>query len=269
MQRIIDFCLTVLLWGYFLFGYLFVLLFLFIPSYLHLKSSNAVLQKMNHIHLKCFFAWLGCLAFRTKLMIDADVRGLTSSIIVCNHISYLDPILLVSLFERHTTIVKNTFFSVPIFGWFLRKAGYVPSSPSEIFDPAMTANLEGIKRHLAAGGNLFVFPEGTRSRGGRLLPFNKGVFSIARYCNMGLKLVFIRGTDKLFQPGTFSFHMRENNTIKMELIASLAPDYQANDFSISALTDQAGEIFKRKIADVKAEEDNRAKGPDPKIRTDN
>jgi 1-acyl-sn-glycerol-3-phosphate acyltransferase len=250
-QRVIDFCFTVLLWGYFLFGYLFILLFLFVPSYIHLKSSDAVLQKMNHLHLKCFLALVGFLAPRTKFTIDAEVRGLRSSIIVCNHISYLDPILLISLFPRQTTIVKNTFFSVPIFGWFLRKAGYVPSTPSEMYGPTMITHLEGIKRHLEAGGNLFVFPEGTRSRGGKLTPFNKGVFSIARYCNLGFKLVFIRDTDKLFRPGTFSFRTREKNTIALELIASLTPDYQANDFSISAVVDQARLIFERKIADVK------------------
>jgi len=252
-QRIVNFCLTIFLWSYFLFGYLFILLLFFIPSYLHLKSSGAALQKMNHIHLKCFFAWLGFLAPGTKFRIDANVQGLRSSIIVCNHLSYLDPILLVSLFDRQTTIVKNTFFSVPIFGWFLRKAGYVPSSPSEMYGPAMIAHLEAIKRHLAAGGNLFVFPEGTRSRGG-LLPFNKGVFSIARYCNTGLKLVFIHGTDKLFRPGAFSFRMHGKNTIAVELIASLTPDYQAKDFSVSALADQARLIFERKIADVRAAE---------------
>lgn len=268
IQRISDFCLTVLLWAYFIFGYLFVLFFLFVPSYIHLKSSAAVLQKMNSIHLKNFFVWVGILAPRTKFTIDADVRGLRSSIIICNHISYLDPILLVSLFPRHTTIVKNTFFSVPIFGWLLRKAGYVPSTPSEIFDPAMVTHLESIKRHLADGGNLFVFPEGTRGRRGRLLPFNKGVFSIARYCNTGLKLIFIRNTDKLFHPGTFSFHMREDNTIALELIASLAPDYSADNFSISAVADQAREIFERKIADVPADRRSRAKKPEAHLQKD-
>lgn len=256
--RIVDFCLTVLLWAYFLFGYLFILLFLFIPSYLHLKSSDAALQKMNHIHLKCFFAWLGFLAPRAKFRIGADVRNLRSAIIVCNHVSYLDPILLVSLFPRQTTIVKNTFFSVPIFGWFLKKAGYVPSSPSEIFSPAMIAHLEGIKRHLAAGGNLFVFPEGTRSTPGRIAPFNKGVFSIARYCNAELQLVLIRDSDRLFRPGSFSFHMMGENTISLELIASLAPDYQTDDFSAGALADQAREIFKRKIARIQTSDGDRA-----------
>lgn len=261
----IDFFLTLLLWAYFTVGYLFVLLLLFVPSYIQIKDSAAVLQKMNHIHLKCFFAWLRFLAPRTTFKIDHEVSGLRSSIIVCNHVSYLDPILLVSLFPRQTTIVKNTFFSVPIFGWFLKKAGYVPSSPSEMYGPAMINHLESIKRHLAAGGNLFVFPEGTRGRGGKLVPFNKGVFSIARYCNTGLVLVFIRDTDKLFRPGTFSFNMLEQNDIRLELIAKLAPDYQVDNFSINALADQARQIFERKIADVQADKGAMVKGKRLKV----
>jgi len=247
-RHIIDFGFTLLLWVYFLFGYLFILIILFVPSYIHLKSSAAVLQKMNHLHMKYFFGLVGLLMPETTFRIDENVRALRSSIIVCNHISYLDPILLVSLFPRQTTIVKNSFFSVPVFGWFLKKAGYVPSSPSEMYGPAMINNLESIKRHLAAGGNLFVFPEGTRSRDGRLAPFNKGVFSIARYCNTGLKLVLIRETDKLFRPGTFSFRRREKTTIALELIASLAPDYRADDFSVSAFVNQARCIFEQKMA---------------------
>jgi len=256
-QRSIDFCLTVLLWVYFLFGYLVLLPVFFGPYLFVCRGAAAALQKLNHLHLKTFFVLTRLLIPNTTYKIDPQVRELRSSVIVCNHVSYLDPILLLSLFPRQTTIVKNTFFSVPIFGWFLRKAGYVPSSPSEMFGPAMITNLEGIKRHLAAGGNLFVFPEGTRSRDGKLAPFNKGVFSIARYCNMGLKLVYIRNTDKLFRPGTFSFQTREKNTIVLELIASLAPDYSAKDFSINAVAEQARKIFEQKIADVDSEEKNK------------
>lgn len=243
LERIADFCLTVLLWTYFLIGYLFVLLFLFVPCLIRMKRRDVVLQKINHIHLKGFFALVRFFASNTVFRIHESVRGLRSSIIVCNHVSYLDPILLVSLFPRHTTIVKNTFFSVPVFGWFLRSTGYVPSSPSEMLGAAMIKNLEAIKAHLAQGGNLFVFPEGTRSRDGKLAPFNKGVFSIARYCNTGVQLVLIRGTDRLFQPGTFSFHTRSRQTITLDLIASICPDYQAADFSVNKVAEQAREIF--------------------------
>lgn len=249
-RRVIDFCLTLGLWAYFMLGYLLLMFVLFIPCYLTLKAGDAVLQKLFHVHLKIFFILVDLVSPGVRFAVSEDVRNLRASIIVCNHLSYLDPIWLVSLFPRQTTIVKNTFFGVPIFGWFLRKAGYVPSSPTEMYGPAMINHLEGIKRHLAAGGNLFVFPEGTRGRQGRLAPFNKGVFSIARYCNTGLKLVLIRNTDRLFHPGAFSFATRGKFTISMELIGSLTEDDLKNS-SISVSADRARTLFERRISETK------------------
>lgn len=247
IQRVLDFCITLILWVYFLFGYLVLLFALYIPAYIIAENRTAALQNLNHVHLRCFFALTRLLIGRTKFEIPQEVREIHSSVIVCNHISYLDPILLISLFQRQVTIVKSTFFKVPIFGWFLKNAGYIPSAPNEMLGPAMIKNLESIKEHLAAGGNLFVFPEGTRSCDGNLAPFNKGVFSIARYCNAPLKLIFIKDTNKLFQPGHFLFHTRDFNTIQLELIGSLGPDYKGNTFSISALADQARKLFEERL----------------------
>ena len=252
IHRIWNFSTTVILWTYFLFGYLFLLALLYVPAIIIAKNMATALQNINHVHLRCFFALTRALIRRTKFEIPDQVRELRSCVIVCNHLSYLDPILLVSIYPRHLTIVKSTFFKVPIFGWFLKSTGYIPSAPNEMMGAAMINNLEAIKKHLADGGILFVFPEGTRSRDGKLAAFNKGVFSIARYCNTGVNLVFIHGTDKLFQPGTFSFHMREKNIITLEVIASLMPDYQGDDFSIGRVTEQAREIFEKKIAAVQA-----------------
>jgi 1-acyl-sn-glycerol-3-phosphate acyltransferase len=251
-QRITDFFITLILWFYFLFGYLFILLILFIPAYVFAENLATTLQKLNHIHLKCFFALTRLLIPRTKFIIPKDVREIHSAIVVCNHLSYLDPILLVSLFERQRTIVKHTFFQVPIFGWFLKNYGYISSGARDMLGPAMINNLEDIKEHLASGGILFVFPEGTRSRDGNLLPFNKGVFTIARYCNAPLKLVFIKDTNKLFAPGHFLFNTRNFNEIQLELIGSLEPDYKSNNFSISAVADQARSLFEAKIAKIKS-----------------
>ena len=112
----------------------------------------------------------------------------------------------------------------------------------------MVENLENIKEHLAAGGNFFVFPEGTRSRDGRLGAFNKGVFSIARYCNAPLKLVYIKNTNKLFQPGTFLLNTYDDIEIEVELIGTLVPDYKIDNYSVSAVANEARNIFERRIA---------------------
>ena len=262
-QRIIDLFTTLILWFYFLFGYLFILLFLYIPAYVFAENRATAFQNLNHVHLKCFFALTRLLIPRTKFKIPKEVREIHSSIIVCNHLSYLDPILLISLFQRQQTIVKSTFFQVPFFGWLLKNSGYISSGSSEMLGPAMINNLEDIKQHLASGGIVFVFPEGTRSREGNLASFNKGVFTIARYCNAPLKLIFITGTNKLFQPGHFLFNTRNFNEIQLELIGSLEPDYKGNNFSISAVADQARSLFEEKITKTKS---NKLETPSPVYR---
>lgn len=247
------------MWCYFLFGYLFILLFLYLPFYMFAENRATALQNLNHVHLKIFFALMRLLVPRTKFTIPQNVRNIHSSVIVCNHLSYLDPIFLVSLFGRQRTIVKHTFFKVPIFGWFLKNYGYISSGSDAMMGSAMINNLEDIKEHLAAGGVLFVFPEGTRSRDGNLAPFNKGVFTIARYCNAPLKLIYIKGTNKLFQPGHFLFNTHGNNEIKLELIGSLEPDYKGNNFSISTVADEARNLFEENIAKIKSNNSNSLK----------
>lgn len=247
-QRIIDFVVTVILWLYFMFGYLFIVFFLFLPVYVFARNRATALQNLNHVHFKIFFALTRMLVPRAKFDLDQNVRQIHSSVVVCNHLSYLDPILLVSLFKRQRTIVKHTFFKVPIFGWFLTKYGYMSSGDDHMMGPAIIDKLEDIKKHLAEGGVLFVFPEGTRSRDGKLEPFNKGVFTIARYCNAPLQLLLISGTNKLFQPGHFLFNTCEDNEIKVELIGSLQPDYRNRNFSAAAVAEGARKTYEVKIA---------------------
>ncbi len=251
LQRIIDFLVTIILWLYFMFGYLFIVSFLYWPVYVFAKDRATALQNLNHVHFKIFFALTRMLVPRTKFTMPEDVRQIQSSVIVCNHLSYLDPILLVSLFKRQRTIVKHTFFKVPIFGWFLTKYGYMSSGDDHMMGPAIIDKLEDIKKHLAEGGVLFVFPEGTRSRDGKLEPFNKGVFTIARYCKAPLQLLQITGTNKLFQPGHFLFNTCEVNEIKVELIGSLQPDYRNRNFSAAAVAEKARKIYEEKISSVK------------------
>ncbi len=247
IHHLIDLFITLLLWSYFLFGSIVFFFLFYIPAYIFAENRVTAFQNLNHLHMKNFFTLTRWLVPHTEFAIQKEVRKINSSVIVCNHLSYLDPILLISLLPRLRTIVKSTFFKVPFFGWLLKNSGYVPSAPSEMLGPAMINNLESIKEHLAAGGNLFVFPEGTRSRKGNMMPFNKGVFSIARYCDAPLKLIFIKDTNKLFPPGSFSFNTRDFNKIKVELIGSLEPDYQGNNFSISAVADQARKMYEARI----------------------
>src|SRR4030043_1547232 len=91
IQRVLAFCITLILWAYFLFGYLVLLPVLYIPAYIIAKNSAAALQNINHVHLKCFFALTRFLIRRTIFKIPKEVREIHSSVIVCNHLYFFDP----------------------------------------------------------------------------------------------------------------------------------------------------------------------------------
>jgi 1-acyl-sn-glycerol-3-phosphate acyltransferase len=167
--------------------------------------------------------------------ISGDVRHLRSSVIVCNHRSYLDPILFVSLFPRQKTIVKSDFFNYPVFGWLLKASGYLPSTTGGALTPIMLEQVEKMRGYLASGGVLFVFPEAHRSRDGKIGDFNKGVFSIARRCGAPIDVLVMKNTEKLFPPGRFLFNTCVANTIEVRRVGHIEPDYRGAAFSLSAL----------------------------------
>ena len=158
--------------------------------------------------------------------IDDNVAAIRSSVIVCNHLSYLDPLLLIALFRQQKTIVKTRFFSMPVFGRIIKQSGYLPATSEGPFAQMMIVQMEKMESYLKAGGNLFVFPEGTRSRDGKIGNLNKGAFKIARICKAPIYVLEVRNTDKLFTPGKFLFNTRIKNTIGIKIIDCIEPDYK-------------------------------------------
>jgi 1-acyl-sn-glycerol-3-phosphate acyltransferase len=221
LQPILDFIITIVLWTYFTAG--FVLLFS--PFYLWAgvfsKDRERAFQQLNSRFYRGFFYLVRRLMPGHRWRIQPEVADIRSAVVVCNHRSYLDSILLISLYERHSTIVKSQLFNIPVFGSMLKWSGYIPSSAEGRFAEMMIQRIEGMKAFLADGGNLIVFPEGTRSRDGRIGMLNKGAFKIARRCRAPIKVLFVRNTDRMFRTGSFSFDTRGPNTIHLELLGSV------------------------------------------------
>ena len=249
IKPLMDVIVTLLLWGYFTLG--FVLLFA--PRYaaatLRRADREAAFQRLNCLFFQRFFRLLRLITPGVTLNIRDEVRTIRSSIIICNHLSYLDPILLISLFEKQKTIVKNVFFKVPVFGWILRQSGYIPSQAGDDYASLMISNVENIREYLASGGNLFIFPEGTRSRTGRLGPFNKGAFSIARYCRAPIQCLMIRNTNRLFVPGRFRLNTRMTVAIEVERIGVFDPDDGDPAVRLAALIREIRSLYERRLAE--------------------
>ena len=249
IKPLMDVIVTLLLWIYFTLGFALFFAPRYAAATLLRTDREAAFQRLNCLFFQRFFRLLGLIAPGTTLNIRDEVRAIRSSVIVCNHLSYLDPILLISLFEKQKTIVKNAFFNVPLFGWILRQSGYIPSSAGDDYASLMIRNVENIRAYLASGGNIFIFPEGTRSRTGRLGPFNKGAFSIARYCRAPIQCLMIRNTNRLFVPGRFRLNTCIPAAMVVERIGMFDPDYGDPAFRLSALIREIREIYKGRLAE--------------------
>lgn len=242
----IDLLVTLVLWTYYILGYIIFFSPFYLAAHLVARDREAAFQRMNHIFYRSFFALLKAISPGLEIRIDERISAIKSSVVICNHLSYLDPILMISLFERQKTVVKSDFFSYPVFGWLLKTSGYIPSTAEGDHSALMIERIEGMNDYLAAGGNLFIFPEGHRSRDGRLGPFNKGSFRIAKRCRAPISVLRISNTERLFAPGRFLFNTCTPVTIAVEMIGQINPDYNNESFSLFALMDEVRFLFDNK-----------------------
>jgi 1-acyl-sn-glycerol-3-phosphate acyltransferase len=144
---------------------------------------------------------------RLILGIDLDVAGLdrldrkTPYVFMSNHLSFLDAPLLVTVVDRPVRfVVKRFVFRVPVLGLGMRFAGYVPLDKEGVGEgrKRIARAIELIKERRYS---FLVYPEGTRSPEGTLLPFRRGGFFLALDAGAPIVPVSIRGTYELMPRG--------------------------------------------------------------------
>ena len=128
LNAITDKLITILLWIYFTLGYLLLfaplhgLVFLFAPN------RQRGFQLVNHYFYRGFFILVRLLIRGVQITVDPAVRRTRAAVVISNHCSYLDPLLMIALFPHHRTIVKGRLFKIPLFGTMLKLSGYLPAS---------------------------------------------------------------------------------------------------------------------------------------------
>jgi len=135
-------------------------------------------------------------------LIGLEQLPMTSNyIFMSNHVSNLDPPLLIPLLPRRVTVmVKKELFKLPILGRAMRMADFVPIDRSN--RDAAIGSVREAATIVRKGLDLVVFPEGTRSPDGRLLPFKKGSFYLAMDTGVPIVPVTILGTEELLPKGS-------------------------------------------------------------------
>ena len=241
--RVIDGMVTMICWVYFIFAFLFFFSFFYLAAWLFTSDRERTFQYINHIFYKGFLTLLQRVAPRHKWNIDPKIATIRGSIIVCNHLSYLDPLLLISLLRQNKTIVKTKFFQAPVFGWLIKVSGYLPATTEGVYAERMISQVEKMGEFLQNGGNLFVFPEGTRSPGAGIGDFHTGVFKIARMYRCPIQVLSLCNTDKLFPPGRFFFTTRQQNKISLDILGCIKPPQEQESVSAAGLAGRVRDIF--------------------------
>jgi 1-acyl-sn-glycerol-3-phosphate acyltransferase len=159
----------------------------------------------NVLHLMARF-WANAILWmsRTKITVtgvEKLSRG-SSYIYMPNHQSNADiPLLLGRLPVQFRWLAKAELFKIPIFGRAMRGVGYISIDRSN--RKSAFESLARAARTIRSGTSVLIFPEGTRSRDGRLLPFKKGGFVLAVDSGVPIVPIVIHGTCNIIPKGHF------------------------------------------------------------------
>ena len=138
-------------------------IFLLVPEYL--------LRFLAFLLARCLY--------RLRVVGDQHLPVKGAAIVVCNHVSYVDALLLMAASPRPMRfIMDHRIFAVPVLGWLFHLAKAIPIAPQADDPQAYAAAFEAADRVLAEGDLLCIFPEGGITRDGSLQPFKAGVMKI-------------------------------------------------------------------------------------------
>ncbi len=131
-------------------------------------------------YLLRFFAFvLTRCVYRFRIRGDAHIPVQGAAILVCNHVSYVDAVLLLAASPRPIRfIMDHRIFAVPVLGWLFRLGKAIPIAPQREDPQAYEAAFLQARRVLDEGDLLCIFPEGGITRDGSLGEFKGGVMKI-------------------------------------------------------------------------------------------
>ncbi|KIQ35897.1 glycerol acyltransferase [Variovorax paradoxus] len=131
-------------------------------------------------YLLRFVAWvLSRFVYRFEIKGDEHIPTEGAAVLVCNHVSFIDAVLLMAASPRPIRfIMDHRIFKVPVLGWLFKLAKAIPIAPQKEDPAAYEAAFAKALAVLREGDLLAIFPEGAITRDGTLQPFKGGVMKI-------------------------------------------------------------------------------------------
>jgi len=119
------------------------------------------------------------LVYRFKVRGDENIPTTGAAILVCNHVSFVDAVLLMAASPRPIRfIMDQQIFKMPVLGWFFKLAKAIPIAPQRVDPVAYEQAFARAREVLNDGDLLCIFPEGGLTRDGALGEFKGGVMKL-------------------------------------------------------------------------------------------
>ena len=131
-------------------------------------------------YLLRFVAWVASrFVYRFRLQGDENIPTQGAAVLVCNHVSFVDAVLLMAASPRPIRfIMDHRIFKVPLLGWLFKLAKAIPIAPQQEDPKAYEAAFDVAAQVLREGDLLAIFPEGGITKDGQLQPFKGGIMKI-------------------------------------------------------------------------------------------
>ena len=172
---------------------------------------------------------------------DIDRRGY---VVVANHESVADPFLLSHLPWDMRWVAKQELFELPLIGRLMKYGGDIPLRRGR--RESVVEMLAECRRTLEAGLSVMLFPEGTRSKDGALLPFKDGAFELALATGAPVLPIALAGTRHCMARGA-RWIGRAN------AIARVLPALPSAGRPLPELREQARDAIAAGVADLRVE----------------
>lgn len=186
------------LWGYFLFGAGIVVFIALLPLY-HLLPAGKE-RKKEYFHFAVYFCFrflvYSCPVLKLDILNPEKENHLRPAILISNHQSMLDIIMLLALGPKMIIVTKGWVWNNPLLGKVARYADYFCA------DDGYESLANAISDKIAKGYSVIIFPEGKRSFTGEIDRFHKGAFYLAEKLRSDVLPVIIRGTMDSVRRGT-------------------------------------------------------------------
>ena len=157
----------------------------------------------------------------------------TACIFMANHVSNLDPPALIPRIPGRTAaFIKRSLMKIPVLGFGFKLGEFVPVDRDGKVESAQES-IAVARRVMARGLHITTFVEGTRSRDGRMLPFKKGPFYLAKETGAPCVPVSIHGTESMMAKGRMKI---KPGTAHIEFHAPLNPgDFETREELLEAV----------------------------------